>query len=126
MTLGGQTVGVVTVTTTGQAGFQGIKSRSRALALVHGCRFRQLSAAETPEGSIDVSSEVWKCTCPPEAAAILARSTGELVYDGSSSPTLPADRNAATVWRIEGAPSHKRDMDGSVHHVTILAKRQVG
>lgn len=125
MTLGAQTLGFVVVTP-GTAGFQGVKSSTRVLTLVHGCRFRQLSADETPEGSVDLASQMWKATCPPEAAALAATSTGELVYDGTSAPALPSDRNAATVFRIDGTPSHKRDMDGSAHHVTIMAKRQAG
>lgn len=128
MSLGGQTIGFVVVSR-GAAGFQGVKSTTRALTLVHGCRFRQLTADETPEGAADIASQTWKATCPPEAAALAAASTGELVYDGTAAPTLPSDRNAATaatVFRIDGPPAHKRDMGGSVNHVTIMAKRQAG
>lgn len=125
MTFGGQTVAFVTVSQTGQPGYLGLEDESRSATPLSGCRFRQLSAAEQPEGASNVASEVWKCTAPPAAAALAVRSTGELIYDGTNNPQLP-DEPDTTVFYIDGPIAPKYDMDGTVEHVTILAKRWAG
>lgn len=110
MSFGGQTVGFVTVTR-GAAGYLGLAQESRSTTTVSGCRFRPLTSAETAESATDVATGVWKCTAPAEAAALAAKSTGELVVEGIT-------------YRIVGPVEPKYDMNGAVHHVTILAKRQ--
>lgn len=119
---GGQTIKLATVTQTGQPGFLGLKAETRTDVTVAGCRGRVLSVDETGEPQTDVATEVWKWTLPPAAAAVASRSTGELVYDGTANPA----RTATSVFRIDGPPQPKFAMDGTVHHVTIMAKRQVG
>lgn len=125
MTFGGQSVGFVTVTDSGEIGLGGIRSQSRVLVVVSGCRFRPAGSSEV-DGRSDVASEVWKLTAPPVAAALIADSTGELVWDGTTTPVLPTDPNSRDWFRIDGAPQPKFDMDGSVHHVTVAVKRQAG
>jgi hypothetical protein len=125
VSFGGQSVGFVSVSQSGEPGFLGQRAEVRSLTVVSGCRFRPASTSEVDRES-DVASEVWKLTAPPEVAVLAADSTGELVYDGTSSPSLPDDVNDPSVFRIDGPILSKFDMDGSVEHVTVLAKRQRG
>lgn len=120
--LGKQTVKLGVVTSTGAPGFLGIKAESRTDVTVSGCRGRVLTADETAELQADVATEVWKWTLPPESAAATAKSTGELVYDGTATPA----RTAASVFQIDGPIQPKYNMDGTLHHVTLMAKRQAG
>ena len=122
MTLGGQTVKLGVVAQSGAPGYLGMKAETRTDVTVTGCRGRVLSSTEAPEQQTDVAVEVWKWTLPPAAAAAAATSTGELVYDGTSSPA----RTATSVFQIDGPILPKYNMDGTLHHVTILAKRQAG
>lgn len=122
---GGQSVGFVVVSKDGEPGYLGVISPTRALTVVSGCHFRPLSASEEPVGATDVATEVWKLTGPPSVLE-LATSTGELIYDGTADPELPDDPNHPSVFGIVGPPSPKFDLDGSLHHVTVLAKRQAG
>lgn len=112
-TFGGQAVAFVTVSRSGTRGYLGLAPESRADDTVLGCHFRPVSVAEEPEGSSNVATEIWKLTAPPEAAALAATSTGELTYDGMT-------------FRIDGPIMPKYNFDGTVHHVTIMAKRQDG
>lgn len=125
MTFGGQAVAFVTVTRSGGPGYLGLRDESRSAVTVSGVRFRQFSSSEQPEAGSDSTAEVWKCTAPPDAAALAALSTGELIYDGTSSPTIP-DVPDGTVFYIDGPVAPKFNLDGSVHHVTIMAKRWAG
>lgn len=112
MSFGQQAIAFVTVSHTGDPGYLGIKATSRSDDTVFGCHFRPLSSAETAENSAyDVATEVWKLTAPPEAGVLAAASTGELVYDGRT-------------YQIVGPIMPKYNLDGTVHHVTIMAKRQ--
>ena len=120
--LGKQTVKLGVVTQTGAPGFLGIKSETRTDVTVSGCRGRVLSATETAELQTDVATEIWKWTLPAAAAAATAKSTGELVYDGTATPA----RTAASVFQIDGPIQPKYNMDGTLHHVTLMAKRQAG
>lgn len=113
MMLGGQTVTFVTVTESGEPGYLGIKQETPTEVVVEGCRFRPLNADETPAGQTDVASGYWKCTAPPEAAAVAALSTGELKVDG-------------VTYEIDGPVMPKRTRSGVLHHVTILCKKQDG
>lgn len=119
---GGQTVKIVAVGVTGTPGYLGLKTESRTATTVSGCRFRPLSATETPEQKTDVATETWKLTAPPVAAALAATSTSEIVYDGTSSPT----QTAATTFDVIGPVQPKYDLDGVLHHVTIVCQRQAG
>lgn len=118
MSFGYQTLGFVTVSEIGEPGYLGIKEKQRSVTLLHGCHFRQLSADEIVTET-DVVTEVWKGTCPPEAAALAAKSTGEVLYDGTSNPS---DTKVNT-FHIDGPKAPKSDL-GQVHHVTVICKRQ--
>lgn len=120
--LGRQTVKIATVAQSGAPGFLGMKTETRTDVTVSNCRGRVLSASETAELQQNIATEIWKWTLPPVAAAIAAKSTGELVYDGTASPA----RTASSVWQIDGPIQPKYNMDGSLHHVTLLARRQAG
>lgn len=120
--LGAQTIKLGVVAQSGAAGYLGMKTETRTDVIVTGCRGRVLSADETAEMQTDVATEIWKWTLPPAAAAATATSTGELVYDGTVDPA----RTATSVFQIDGPIQPKYDMDGTLHHVTILAKRQAG
>lgn len=110
--LGGQTVTLTTVTTSGDPGYLGIKSETRTSVTVAGCRGRVLSSEEM-DTATDIATEVWKFTLPPVSAALAAQPTGELVYGGR-------------VFQIDGPPMPKFDLHGQIHHVTIMGKRQAG
>lgn len=123
ISFGGQTVGFVTVTDSGDPGYLGLKSKTRALVRVAGCHFRPVATAEV-QAQTDVSTEVWKLTAPPAVAALAAEATGEIAYDGTDSPEIPVDPNA--LFRITGPIQPKSGPDGSVHHVTVMCRRQRG
>lgn len=122
MTLGGQTVALVAIASTGSPGYLGLKAASRTKTVVSGVHFRPFKTEETPDAETDVATEVWKLTAPPEAAVLAAKSTGELLYDGTSDPAdVEANR-----FSIIGPVQPKSDLSGVVDHVTIMCKRQVG
>lgn len=112
MTFGGQSVTITTVGTTGNPGFLGVKTETRSSVTVSGCRGRVMSVDEI-DTATDIATEIWKFTLPPVAAALNASPTGEISYGGR-------------VFQIDGPPAPKFDLDGQVHHVTIMAKRQAG
>jgi len=112
MTFGGQTVTFVAVTQSGTPGYLGLTGQTRTETAVTGCRFRPVTVAETSDGQTDIAAGMWKCTAPPVAAALAARPDGEL-------------KHAGLTYLIEGPPQPKYDLDGSVHHVTVLCRRQV-
>ncbi len=120
---GGQTVTFVSVASTGQPGYLGVKSYAAPVeSAVSGCRFRPLSPSpgsavgsiptETPDGATNTSREVWKLTAPPVSVVLNATSEGEVVYDGVR-------------FQIVGPVQPKRDMDGVLHHVTVMCRKQV-
>ena len=118
--LGRQTVGIVTVTQTGDAGYLGVKAKARSMILRHNVHFRPVNTSETDEQT-NVATETWKLTDRPEIAVLAAKSTGEIVYDGTDNPAdVEANR-----FRIDGPIQPKHSLDGP-HHVTIMCKRQVG
>lgn len=110
MSLGGQTVGFVTVSR-GAPGYLGLGAESRSTTNVSGCRFRPFVTTETPEGETDVATEMWKCTAPKAAFDLDIQPGDEMTYDGKT-------------FHVVGMPAPKFNMDGSLHHVTIMAKRQ--
>lgn len=120
--LGGQTIKLGTVSTGGAPGYLGMKTETRTDVTVTGCRGRVLTAAEAAELTTDIATEIWKWTLPPSATALAATATGEVVYDGTAAPA----RSATSVFEIDGPIQPKFNMDGTVHHVTLMCKRQAG
>ncbi|MCH9728385.1 MAG: hypothetical protein K0U84_01655 [Actinomycetia bacterium] len=112
-TFGGQTVTFVAVTETGDAGYLGLKTKARAGTAVEGCQFQPAKSQETPDGQTNVATEVWRCTAPPDAAVLAASPGDELTYDGDT-------------FEVDGPILLRHKKDGSVHHVTIMCKRQAG
>jgi hypothetical protein len=126
---GAQVVAFVAVSEAGQPGWGGLKQKARTVTRCADVRFRPLSSTETPVTQTDVTTEIWKLTAPPVAAALAVASNGELVYDGTDHPESldpGADSTRPFVFQIDGKPMPRYDFDGSLHHVTIFAKRQVG
>lgn len=111
MSFGDQTVTFVTVTVTGQPGYLGVREKNKSEAVVEGCHFRPLRVEETPDAETNVATEYWKCTAPPEVAALAATFTGEVKHEGIT-------------YQIDGPVQPKYEMYGGVHHVTIICKRQ--
>lgn len=112
MSFGGQSVTLVSVTSTGERGYLGMAGTVRAETVVDGCRARLLSADET-EGSTDLATERWKFTLPPTVEALAVRPSDEVVYGGRA-------------FRVDGPVDVNVDMDGTPHHVTIVGKLQHG
>ena len=126
---GDQVVAFVAVSQAGAPGWGGLKTKTRTATRLAGCHFRPVSSDETPVTQTDVTTEVWKLTAPPDAVVLAAKGNDELVYDGSQHPELldlDADSTRQFVFQIDGQRMPKFDLDGSVHHVTVFAKRQVG
>lgn len=84
MSFGSQTVGFVTLVGTGVYDDRGFEVTTPTEVPVAGCRHRPLSAAEASEVLGDVARQVWKTTAPPEAAAVAAKSTGQLKVNGQT------------------------------------------
>lgn len=126
MSFGGQTVAFVAVTESGTIGWGGLKAKARTVTALSGCHFRPASSTEADEKT-DVTTEVWKLTAPPEAAALAVKANGELVYDGTEHPEdldLESDAGKAATFQIDGPIMPKYGLDNAVHHVTIMCKRQ--
>lgn len=121
---GRQTVGFVTVTDSGQPGYLGVKTKSHAVVLQSKVRFRPLRTDEL-ENQTNVSTEMWKLTAPASVTALAAKSTGEIVYDGSETPSFDPDDNS-NVFTIDGFIQPKPGMYGGVHHVTVMCTRKAG
>lgn len=119
---GRQTVGIVTVTTSDDAGYLGMGDDTRSVALMSGVRFRPLRTDEV-NGEIGTATGMWKLTAPVEVAAMAAQSTGEIVYDGTATPVYDEDDDS-NLYHIEGFAQPKPDMYGQIHHVTIFCKKQ--
>lgn len=126
MSFGGQTVAFVAVTETGPIGWGGLKSKTRVATPLAGCHFRPASSTEI-DAQTDVTTEVWKLTAPPAAAAMAVKANGELAYDGTDHPELldlDSDAGKAATFQIDGPIMPKYGLDNLVHHVTIMCKRQ--
>lgn len=121
MSFGNQTVSFIVITESGTPDRFGMKTKVRTPTVVTGCRHRPLDAKEMAELETDVATQVWKTTAPPEAAAIAAASTGELLYDGTASPTDVA----ANRLHIIGGAKPFTDF-ANPFKVTILSQRQTG
>jgi hypothetical protein len=109
MSFGSDTILFVTLTETGVPDAAGVMTFTRTPVAVPGCHHRPLSAAETPEWLTDIGTQVWKTTAPPQAAAIAAKSTGELVVGG-------------VTYRIIGGAQPFKDFTPNVFKVTILSQ----
>lgn len=111
MSFGGQTVYFVTV-----AEDPTVRDRYNNPTLVRtqvgvpGCRFRPLSAQEKIELG-DIVTDPWKCTAPPKAAVINARSGDEVLVGG-------------VTYQILGGPRVFPDMQGTLFKVTIICERR--
>jgi hypothetical protein len=110
---GNTTVGFVTITTSGEPDEFGVRPETETIVEVAGCRHRPLSASEASEVGVEISTQVWKTTAPPSAAAIAAESTGRLTVDGDT-------------FQIIGGAQPFTDMDSRPFKVTILSKKQEG
>mgnify|MGYP000856001380 FL=1 len=84
MSFGSQTLTFVTLVGTGTYDDYGAEITTETEVPVEGCRHRPLSAAEATEAFGQTARQVWKSTCPPEAAAIAAKSTGRIKVDGQT------------------------------------------
>jgi hypothetical protein len=126
---GRQTVGFVTVTQGDEPGYLGVTTEQRSAVLMSGVRFRPFKTEELAgltselKGLTNISGELWKLTAPVGAASLAAESTGEVIYDGTDTPTLDDD-DKSNRFHIEGFKQPKPDMYGVTHHVTIVCQRQ--
>ena len=84
MSFGSQTLTFVTLVGTGAYDPNGFETTTESEVSVTGCHHRPLSAAEAAEAYGNVPRQVWRSTCPPEAAAVLAKSTGKITVDGQT------------------------------------------
>jgi hypothetical protein len=81
MSFGSTTVTFISETPSGTPGRLGSQAPTEVRVDVVGCRFRPLYARELPEDLTNLATQVWRCTAPPEAAAIAAKSTGVVEVD---------------------------------------------
>lgn len=110
---GGQTVVFVSVAESGAPGYLGVKAKARVETPVSGCRFRSVQVTESADGETNTAEGQWKCTAPPVAAVLAAKSSDEV-------------KVAGVTYQIVGPVQPKRTMDGRLHHVTVMCKRQAG
>jgi hypothetical protein len=97
--------------TAGTRGSLGTYVPGEVPTVVPGCRHRPLSAKETAEYDLNVSTMVFKTTAPPVAGVLNAQPDGEI-------------REGSEVYKIIGGPQHHRDMAGNPFKVTILSQKQ--
>lgn len=119
MSMGSQTVTFVAITRGTAGRFE--RAPVQTSVPVAGCLFRQLPGSEAVTET-DVITEVWECVAPPAAAAVSARATGELVYDGTTNPARGT--NDVNVFQITSVEKHP-DFSRPVHHVTVICERQI-
>jgi hypothetical protein len=113
MLLGTDTVTFIVQTPTGAPNELGTRTLVPTPVAVDHCRFRPLSATEAAETMTNVATQIWKCTAPPEAAAVAAKSTGLLQVDG-------------VTYKIIGGAKPYNDRHGRPFKVTILCQVQHG
>ncbi|WP_293308879.1 hypothetical protein [Mycolicibacterium sp.] len=89
----------------------GVEVMTTTTVVVEGCRHRPLRADETPEWITNVATQVWKTTAPPVAAAIAAKSTGQLSVGGQT-------------YQIIGGSQPFTDLGADPFKVTILSQIQ--
>ncbi|APE14143.1 hypothetical protein BOH72_01775 [Mycobacterium sp. WY10] len=110
---GGQTVTFVAYEDTGTPGALGTYTQAETTTEVTGCRHRPLPFSETPEGDIDVATQMWKTTAPPDPAVLDAKPNGVLRVDGVE-------------YQIIGGPGVFPDPAGQPIKVTLISKRMSG
>lgn len=117
MSFGNQAITFVAFSDTGTRGALGTYPQAETLTVAPGCRHRTLSAKETAEYDIDVSTVVWKSTIPVgeydealRAAVLGAEANDEIRVDG-----VP--------YKIIGGPQDHQDF-ANPFKVTILSQRQ--
>jgi len=84
MSFGSQTLAFTVEEGTGDFDNNGIEIVTTTTASVSGCHHEPLSAAEAAEAYGNVSRQVWRATCPPDAAATAAKSTGTFTEGGKT------------------------------------------
>ncbi len=113
MIFGGQTVTFVSYAETGSRGALGTYAQAETATDVVGCRHRPMAFQETSEYDVDVATELWRTTAPPEPAVLAAPADGVLRVDG-------------VTYRIIGGPRCHADLDGTPFKVTIVSQRTTG
>lgn len=127
MSFGDQVVALVVVSQAGVPGRFGLKALNSVATRLPGCHFRPVGVTETPDIETDIATETWKLTAPAEAAALRFRD--ELIYDGTDHPenlTPGSEPARPHTFQVQGPPMPKYDLDGSVHHVTVMCTRKAG
>lgn len=111
---GKQTITFVTVTEdTSVLDAYGKPALIRTPTDVTGCHFRPLPATQTITDNGQIVTNPWRATCPPDAAAINAKTRDELVVDG-------------VTYKIVGGPRVFGDLDGRPFKVSIVVQRITG
>lgn len=106
---GDQTVTFVTITD-GVKDRLGIPAIVRTEVPVTGCRFRPLNVEEAVNLT-DVATEIWKCTAPPEAAVLAAKSIDEV-------------KHKDITYDLVGGIKPFNDASDQVYKVTVMCKKQ--
>lgn len=84
MSFGSQILAFTVLTGTGEYNDFGEEIVTEGTETAEGCRNRPLSAAEAAEAYGDVARQVWRATCPPDAAVTAAKSTGTFTEGGKT------------------------------------------
>ncbi|APE16166.1 hypothetical protein BOH72_14020 [Mycobacterium sp. WY10] len=113
LVFGGQTVAFVAYEDSGTPGALGTYTQAETATDVPGCRHRPLPFSETPEGDIDVATQMWKTTAPPDPAVLNAKPNGVLRVHGVE-------------YRIIGGPRVFTNLQGQPSKVTVVSQRIVG
>jgi hypothetical protein len=106
---GDQTVTFVAITD-GAKDRLGIPAEVATPVAVTGCRFRPFSVEETVNIT-DVATEMWKCTAPPVAAVLSAKSIDRLIHKNIT-------------YDLVGSIKPFNDASDQVYKVTVMCKKQ--
>jgi hypothetical protein len=121
---GGQTIGVVTYAL-GAGDRLGVQSPTPTMVYVRGCLMRPMGGREKVTET-DVAIQEWKITAPTTSDTLAVTVNGEIVYDGTATPTRIDSPGAdGTVYQIIAVKPHP-DTTGVMHHVTIICEKQSG
>lgn len=113
ITLGGQTVTFVKISYDGTPDEFGQAVRTRTDHDVPGCHFRPLTYAEKGSSDFTVTDNIWKCTAPATDVVMATNSKDELKADGIT-------------YQVLSQIMPKRDLAGTVSHVTIMCGVKTG
>jgi hypothetical protein len=118
MRLGSQTVYFVTVTEDlNNRDILGNPETVRVKVPVRGCRFRPMTAKEEIDAPAinvgDIVTDPWRCTAPPTATVMAAKSNDEVEVDGIT-------------YQIVGGPRVFPGPRGRPFKVTIICQRMDG